>query len=371
MRDGQRDAAPVGRVGGADGVGDREEAEHRFGVRGGQPQRVVQAAHRVHLGDRLGGLRGEPGSQQRGGGDRGGEGLVQSQRLHLGVLGQHAERDGEGVVVTEEEDPGVVVPQAAGAEAAVEGTGRARAERTVVAGVVGDLGALRDLDRRRDAELLQPVGGLRAAAGGVDHQVGGDGPAVLGGHPGHPARAGAGGAEHQAAHRLAALEGDARAAQRLLAQDQLEGGAAAAEHPQLGVLGLRGAVGQGGRHRPAQLDLPGAGRHQRGVHAGQPVAQQVGAQRAEGVRLVQLRHGRAAPVLVRLLDGVRRLVAVALQDPDVVSEVREGEGGHQAGDASSDDQCLWHDLTWRSWRKRGRGRRRTGRTRGSPAWSRP
>ena len=291
-------------------------------------QGVVQPGHREHVGDRV--HHRQPGPVGGDGPQDGGEHLRVAGRPEPVVGGQRRHNQLHGTVVTaplagqelieRHDDPG---DQRGGQP-------DARAY-PVVAAEIGNpaLGPRGGGDP--GADLRQPVINRRAAAGGIDHQVGSQVSAV-GAHAGHvrrPATRAADGGEqpgdfHPAPHR------DPRLGRRGPLQHPVDGGPPGHHRGQPLISRPARGVRQRARHLGPQRSLGHPGGQQARIYIRQVLDEKLTASGHDDMRLDDLRRRRAERRRGGGFHVWSRLEAVPLEDQDLVPGPGQQQPGEQA-----------------------------------------
>ena len=275
-------------------------------------QGVVQPGHREHAGDRVHHI--QPGPVGGDGPQHGGEHLRVAGGAEPVVGGQRRHHQLHGAVVTAplagqeliegHDDPGDQRGGQVGARA-----------YPVVAAEIGDPALGPPGGAGPGAELGQPVIDRRAAAGGVDHQVGSQVTAV-GAHAGHVRRPAAGPARggeqagdfHPAPHR------DPRLGRRGPLQHPVNGGPPGHHRGQPLVPRAGRGVRQRVWHLGPQRSLGHPGGQQPRIHVGQVLDEQLTAPGHDDMRLDDLRRRRAKRRRGGGFHVRGRLEAVPLED---------------------------------------------------------
>ena len=295
-------------------------------------QGVVQPGHREDVSDRVHHI--QPG---RVGGDcpqDGGEHLRVPGRPEPAVGGQRRHHQLHGTVVTaplagqeliqRHDDPG-------------DQRGGQPDARTypVVAAEIGDPALGPPGDGGPGADPGQPVINRRSAAGGVDHQVGGQVTAV-GAHTRHVRRPGAGpsGGGEQPGDLDPEPHRDPRFGRRGPLQHPVDGGPPGHHRGQPLIPRPGRGVRQRVRHLRPQRGFGHPGGQQPRVHVGQALDQKLTAPGHDNMRLDDLRRRRAERRRCGGFHVRGRLEKVPLQDKDLVPGPGQQQPGEQARGAA-------------------------------------
>ena len=295
-------------------------------------QGVVQAAHREDAGDRVHHV--EPGRVGGDGPQHGGEHPRVPDRPEAPVGCQRRHRQLHGAVVPTPFTSKKLIQRHDDSRDQQAGQVGARAY-PVVAAEIGDPALGSPRGGGLGADLGQPVIDRRAAAGGVDHQVGGQVTAV-GAHARHvrrPTAGPAGGGEqpgdfHPEPHR------DPRLGCRRPLQHPVDGGPPGHHRGKPLIPRPGRGVRQRVRHLRPQRSFDYPGGQQPRIYIGQPLDE-----KPIGTRLRDDAAGRSAAPKWRMLRR-RRIPrpacwrGVPLEDQDVVPGAGQQQSGEQACDTA-------------------------------------